>query len=320
MTGLADVYEGDVGRLQSRRRVRIGVGLLTAGLVLSFVSIVIATTDLVAAVDGTESRLIAGVIGGLGVPAILGGVATVLPANPKLRVAAVIGASIAVLGVTMFWNAYPEHWAGYGDQLTPYVVGVYFLGIVVLVTCLFAGLVTLKRRNDPGGTVSLNITREGDTKIVEVDRSDASEAGTGGIGFLGGTPDGDVDTQTNRTSASGQSGKTSHGGSTSVEHPSRGTGMSHRDSGPDRIEGPGRRTPTSDGGAVDDELRSPSRTTDAEVIESESGAEPDLADRYCGNCAKFQYVRTERGMQPYCGETEDVMDDMDACDEWTPNS
>ena len=43
-------------------------------------------------------------------------------------------------------------------------------------------------------------------------------------------------------------------------------------------------------------------------------------DKYCGNCTHFQYVRTERGLEPYCGYHDEVMDDMDSCLEWSSNS
>jgi hypothetical protein len=42
-----------------------------------------------------------------------------------------------------------------------------------------------------------------------------------------------------------------------------------------------------------------------------------VGDRYCGNCAHFDYVRTDRGIQPYCGLHDELMDDMDACEEWS---
>jgi hypothetical protein len=41
-------------------------------------------------------------------------------------------------------------------------------------------------------------------------------------------------------------------------------------------------------------------------------------DTYCGNCAKFDYVRTDDGMRPYCAHYDELMDDMEACDSWTP--
>jgi hypothetical protein len=43
-------------------------------------------------------------------------------------------------------------------------------------------------------------------------------------------------------------------------------------------------------------------------------------DAYCGNCRYFEYVRTNEGMQPRCGYYGEMMDDMDACEEWEPNS
>ena len=101
-----------------------------------------------------------------------------------------------------------------------------------------------------------------------------------GIGLLGGTPDGDVETQTNR------GGRRGSGGS--------GAGAGGR----------GR----TDGGAATDQ---------AEVL-TDDPSEP-LGDVYCGNCSQFQYVRTDGDIEPYCGYHGVLMDDMDACEEWTPN-
>ena len=41
-------------------------------------------------------------------------------------------------------------------------------------------------------------------------------------------------------------------------------------------------------------------------------------DSYCGSCTHFEYVQTDEGMQPYCAFHGEVMDDMDACEEYTP--
>lgn len=43
-------------------------------------------------------------------------------------------------------------------------------------------------------------------------------------------------------------------------------------------------------------------------------------DRYCGNCGHFRYVRTEKGLSPYCGYHDEVMDDMEPCLGWTSNA
>ena len=42
-----------------------------------------------------------------------------------------------------------------------------------------------------------------------------------------------------------------------------------------------------------------------------------VGDRYGGSCQHFDYVRTDQGIQPYCGLHDELMDDMDACEEWT---
>lgn len=290
MTSLADVYQGggSEGEVQvQRRRLQIGMGLLLAGTVLAIVAIVVATTRLGGGPETYGARQIAGILGGLAAPAILGGAVTVLPASIRLRVAAAIGASLAVLGVATFWHAYPSHWAGHGDQLTPYVAAVYSLGILTLSYCLFAGIATFKRRNDPGGTVSLQIG-EGRTEIIEVERP-----GFGSVGMFGSRPDGEVETQTNSPSGQGVSPTAS---------------------------------PASDGGADAELLRSPeSKASDEPAVgvkgttDADRRPKADVTDRYCGNCEYFEYVRTNDGMQPYCGYHGNQMEDMEACEEWSPN-
>jgi len=75
----------------------------------------------------------------------------------------------------------------------------------------------------------------------------------------------------------------------------------------------------SDGGSGAETLTSPEPTGEAR---SQSGSEPsaDVTDKYCGNCEHFSYVRTDKGMTPYCGHRSEYMDDVDACEEWSPNA
>ncbi|WP_135533345.1 DUF7139 domain-containing protein [Halostella pelagica] len=318
MASLEDVYEGHVGEVQSVRRLYLGTGLFLVGAVLAVVGMVVGAANPLSGVGVSQfqSRLIAGVLGGVGFPTVVLGVFTVLPAETRIRAAAAIGASVTALGVALFWYAYPDHWAGYGDDLTLHVTTVYFLGVITLIGCLFAGIATLKRRNDPGGTVQLEVTKQGETKVVEVDRSEL-DGGLGGVGMLGGTPDGDVETQTNRTASTRTGGETTR---------SRGSGTRNS-------TGAGA-TPTSDGGSAASDITSPldgGSTTagsgraggpaadDGEVMDD--GPSPtELTDTYCGNCEHFEYVRTGQGMQPYCQYYGERMDDMEACDQWEPNN
>ncbi|AGN02711.1 hypothetical protein L593_13860 [Salinarchaeum sp. Harcht-Bsk1] len=316
MTGLADAYTDDVGGLQTDTRLKAGVALLAVGTLLGLLAVVVAIAN------PTEwgARRVAGALGLLAAPALAGGVVVILPANPRLRAAAAIGASLTLLGVASFWHAYPQHWLGHGDQLTPYVTAIYFLGMLTIALCLFAGIATFKRRNDPGGTVSLRVG-EGKTKYVEVEADNEESALGGGVGLLGGTPDGSVETQTNRpekrdaesshsrsanddatvtrSSGSGRSGGTSSTGRTSTTRSNPATGLGT----------------ASDGGSGTETLASPQPKPDAG-----SDRSADVADKYCGNCEHFSYARTEQGMTPYCAHRSEYMDDVEACEDWSPNA
>jgi hypothetical protein len=283
MASLTEVYEGGNG--VGLRRLHVGMWLFTVGAVLIVAGILMAGTGVGSrfGLDTFEARKVAGILGGVGLPAVFLGTMTVIPRTAtNLRVGAVAGAAVSLVGVALFNAAYPVDWVtGSGNtSMTIVVATVYFAGTLIATWCLFVAVANFKARNDPGGTVKLEITKEGETRIVEVS-NDELRGRLGGIGLLGGTPDGDVETQTNRP------------GSTDRSQPSGRR--------PDRSR--------TDGGAA---------TETAEVL-TEDPAEP-LGDTYCGNCSHFKYVRTDGDIRPYCGYHGDLMDDMDACEEWTPNS
>lgn len=325
MTSLADVYEGKVGETADLRRLYLGVGMFLAGSLFVVAAIVVATTQTRGSLEAIrQARWLAGVLAGVGVPAVFLGVFAVLPAGRVTRAAAVVGAGVSLLGVSLFAHAYPCRWAGAGcapGDLTLQTTAVYFLGVITAFWCLFVGVANFKSRNDPGGTVELEVNRGGETKTIEVSKSKLEETETptaGGVGFFGDTPDGEVATQTNRASArvadDGGVGA-SDGGAT----PEPITGLREEettetaaDTGVDRVGG-GRSPPGGPTGPT-----GPTGPSNAGGPSGEPDAEASPADTYCGSCAHFQYVRTEDGMQPYCGYHDEVMDDMDACSEWTP--
>ena len=389
MTSLADVYEGQVGEQADRRRLYLGVGSFCLGAVLAVAGIVVAGSSLTTGTLGLgTAREYGGILAGIGVPAVFLGIFTVLPAGKVTRAAAVVGTGIALLGVTLFAHAYPCQWSGStcaatGGDLTLLVSAVYSAGVLTTFWCLFVGVANFTSRNDPGGTVELEITRNGETKIVEVPESQLDDGAAGGVGFFGDTPDGNVATQTARSDpepvvdteggvdpsvpsdggaevlgedsptggsgtgsggsgiASGSSGLAS--GGSGGGWPSEGTPRAS-DGGPggvethsgtdesplenvDDVSGPSSRgvteetTAGSARGATPPADSSHRRQSDSsnEIREVEpSDAATTPGDSYCGSCAHFQYVRTEEGMQPYCGYHDEVMDDMDACSEWTP--
>jgi len=177
------------------------VGLFLVGAALVFAGVLVASTDLATGVVGDvyDAREVAGVLAGLGLPAAFLGVVSVLPGSRRVRAAAVIGSAVAVLGVGLFTWAYPIKWVGGpGPNYTFAVAGVYTLGALTVGLCLFWTVVTFKARNDPGGTVRLEVTDAG-TRVVSV--SENLRSRLGGVGFLGAVPDGDTPTQTARGSA-----------------------------------------------------------------------------------------------------------------------
>ncbi|MFB6156863.1 MAG: ribonuclease BN [Haloferacaceae archaeon] len=320
MTSLGEVYGRDARREVSTGQLYAGVSLFSVGVLLVVAGIVVATTDVVTGSGATlyEAREYAGILAGVGVPAVFLGILTVLPADRSTRVAAGVGAAIAALGVVLFTHAYPCQWSGANcantvADLTLPTVGTYFLGALITFWYLFVGIANFKRRNDPGGTARVDVIREGVTEVVEVD-----PRREGSVGFGKGTPDGEAPTQTAAdTGASGGPG--GDGGLLLGEDSSDdpvpsgsagrgGTGMSRS---PGRSGGGGAAAgAASDGGATTDDIQS----FDDGRVDRESVP----GDPYCGNCEHFEYVRTERGMRPYCGRHDEQMSDMDPCEEWSP--
>ncbi len=150
--------------------------------------------------------------------------------------------------------------------------------------------------------LEMNVTRRNQT-IVEVPEEEQSSGGFGGIGLLGGTPDGDVETQTNADST-GSKGTTEtasraddgtvlsaddDGSQSARSSPSSTGGTSGRSAG----NGIATPTPTSDGGSTTDNVSSPmDGGDDAEIVDAPAEPDPDPTDRYCGNCRHFEYVRS----------------------------
>ena len=313
MPSLSEVYRGKQTGA-SLRRLLFGLGLFLAGSLLVVSGIVVATTDLLYGTEPlavTAKRQLGGVLAGVGVPAVFLGIFAVLPSARLTKAAAVVGAGIAVAGVALFTHAYPCQWSGSlcgagKPDLTLLTVGVYFLGAMLTFWCLFAGVANFKTRNDPGGTAMVNVTRKQETQYVPVERS---RGGLGGIGFFGGTPDGEVETQTG--GAGGTGGTASDGGteSESITSPLDGSPGGAASTDSNAPSGPA---------AANGRSRSPSGGTSPSGAGRSGTGNYDAADTYCGNCGHFEYVRTDSGIQPYCGAHEELMDDMDPCEDWSP--
>lgn len=281
MPSLSEAYQRQTAEV-SRSRFFAGVGLFTVGALLVIAGILTGTTTIAleAGLSVFGARELAGVLAGLGLPAVLVGVTMVLPATATHRAMTAIGAALTVVGVGLFRFTYPDRWYIGGSEGIPttFTLGttlVYFSGAVLTFWTVFTALATFKRRNDPGGTVSVPVSRGGETTTVDVAAEDAATArdALATANDSGGPVREDfetVPTQTGSGDASGQQ-------TTTVQE------------------------------------------DDADVIQPVS-VQGEAADRYCGNCASFDYVQTSEGIQPYCGYHDELMDDMDACSHWTPTA
>jgi hypothetical protein len=303
MPSLGETYERRVG-VASRERVLLGTGLFVFGAFLVVLAILIGGTGLFVGngLSVLAGREIAGILAGIGIPAVFVGVAIVLPGSTLHRGAVAVGAALALLGVWLFQAAYPEHWyaqAGVPTTRVLFMLLVYSSGVLITFWSLFTAIATFKRRNDPGGTVSLRVGTEGPTiravEAVQTEFQNAGEAissGLGGIGTFGEERDtADLGPQPHRQGSASDGGRTADA---------------------DIVDPGGQEPPQSPG----DDGNHPASTRDAEVLD-EPGVEPD---KYCGNCTHFEYETPEQQMDPYCGLYDEPMDDMEACKWWQKNT
>lgn len=363
MTSLSEVYKPDAEFQTSLRRLYAGLGLFAVGGLLAIAGVIVGA---ITPFDSlTASWEWAGILAGLGVPAAILGIFSVLPSGRRTQAAAVIGAALSILGVALFVHAYPCQWVGTNclngrTLLTLPVALLYAAGIITTLWCLFTGIVNFESRNSPGGTAHVEVTTQGETKVIEVPTSELSKF-SGSMGVLGDTPD--VDPPDRPGAGGGNSSVASDGGASTntvtdlggsgafvdeseiadagPSTPSAGSATNERSSSADANAGVGSvgskppRRENRESAAGRSTGQSNSATDEVSEVGSgnsplrdddwtPTGATPDRAesgpdrDSYCGSCRHFEYVQTEQGMQPYCAFHEGLMDDMDACDDYTP--
>lgn len=372
MTSLSEVYRADAQFQTSLRRLYAGLALFAAGAFLLVASIVVGTTGLVEPL--VVAREWAGVLAGIGVPAVFLGIFAILPSGRTTRIAAAIGAALSLLGVALFIHAFPCQWSGTNclganqSILTLPVSFIYFGGAGTTLWCLFTGIANFKSRNNPGGTARVEVTAQGETRVIEVPKSELSKF-SGSMGVLG-DPTEDIeppDRPGARSSDDGssvldnddESGVVSDGGSTSTptvsddilvqggssanesesggrssddtvstgSPTSPGSKPTRRDAASDdhpdsvdTVRDSGRRTGQSGGTERGGSTGGPTRRDDdwepSGMASDRAAGGPDR-DSYCGSCRHFEYLQTDKGMQPYCHAHSEVMDDMEACDDYS---
>jgi hypothetical protein len=178
MESLGDAYGNSRWNGRDPRRIYAGAALFAVGILAVVAGICIVTTplgELLGAESATEAQAIAGVLAGLGVPTSLGSVVVVLPATRRERVGVLVGTVCCVVGVVLFAHAYPGRWTGTAESLAFPTTTVYFVGGSLAFWFVFTAIASYRMRNNPHGTVRLELKREGETRTVELSRHEYSE-------------------------------------------------------------------------------------------------------------------------------------------------
>lgn len=164
MTSLDEAYSQRQSSARDPRRTVVGLALVGAGVV----ALVVAMAAIWLDGDGVGAKRFAGTVAGLGIPALLLGVVVVLPASSRSRLGVVVGTLVASVGVFLFRYAYPNRWTRTAESLAFETAMFYGVGCAIALWFVFTAIATFKRRNNPQGTVRLEVVRQGETKTVRV--------------------------------------------------------------------------------------------------------------------------------------------------------
>lgn len=184
MRSLASAYAA--GADASVRRRYLGGGLLLSGIVLAILGTLIGATGSLSGFGYGlyESRRIAAVLGGVGVPVALFGTIVLVPAEGRAGLLSAFGVGLVALAICWFWVVYPAHWAGYGLDRTLPVSALYLAGLTLTVLALFVGVAGIETRREPGGSVSLSIVRRDESRPTGEPSADVAPDSTGSAGSV----------------------------------------------------------------------------------------------------------------------------------------
>jgi hypothetical protein len=170
MTSLDEAYSRSA-QPQRLRRIVGGGALVVVGVV----GVLAAMALVWVGGDTTAAKTQAGVAAGVAVPVMLLGVVVVLPASTRQRVGVVAGALLSWGGVWLFWNAYPDQWTRTAESMAFETLSLYGAGCALALWFVFAAIASLRLRNNPQGTVSLEVVRQGKTQTIEVSQREYSQ-------------------------------------------------------------------------------------------------------------------------------------------------
>lgn len=142
MGQLAEAYRRHFGGTQSSAQLYGGFAAFFAGAALGLVGImVVLSGDFL--IEESSSRYKIGIlIASLGMPLLFMGLQLTLPSRLVIHVLAGLGAAVCLAGVILFTQAWPGQWGPRAElDRSGQVIGVYTLGLVLLVTTTAMALV-----------------------------------------------------------------------------------------------------------------------------------------------------------------------------------
>jgi len=157
-------YIGDPDRAVD---VYAGFGLFFLGLGLGIAGILVFLYS--ATLSGTAYglRQVAIVSGAVGAPALLGGIVVLLPVDRRMLLVAGGGSVICAAGIVRFVGVYPNDFnVSVGPDYAPQVVGIYSVGIVVVIAATAAALVAHQVER-AAGTVAVDSEADSDDSDEE---------------------------------------------------------------------------------------------------------------------------------------------------------
>jgi hypothetical protein len=153
---LYDLYEKYIGEPEEDTDVYLGFGLFFSGVGLGALALVLAVVMFGVLEHGSSAYWLwseaAYATGMLALPAIITGVVVLLPVEDRAVYAAGTGAALNALAVVWFVSAYPGSWNEGGTTTTLAVLGLYAVGLVLVVGSTGAALIAdqLERYQQPG--------------------------------------------------------------------------------------------------------------------------------------------------------------------------
>ena len=143
-------YIGDPDRAVD---VYAGFGLFFLGLGLGIAGILVFLYSATLSETAYGLRQVAIVSGAVGAPALLGGIVVLLPVDRRMLLVASGGSVICVAGVVRFVSVYPNDFnVSVGPDYAAQVVGIYSVGVVVVIAATAAALVAHQIEQAAGDT------------------------------------------------------------------------------------------------------------------------------------------------------------------------